>query len=544
MKFAAKYLKHLLILLLVVLAVLVLERWRGQRSLKLWKREMAARGEIFEPTRLWPPPSARSLEFSNRLAQVLRELPPRLANYAGQLSGIVQEQPGQARPGSQEPSLPLAQKGSSTNTWAELDALIGQAQPALASLHELMKDPPSGMSYDVVKRLEDDWPPNYVRVRIVAQDLQAAAMSDLHRGDLAAAGRDLATLLSFVKLYEKDPTLVTFMIRMAILGLSVEVCWDALQASGWTEPQLASLQRECLDIGQIPAQLSRTREADRVSRIYQLKRFRSHSYQSWVARYQEIYQSFGCKLPAADAAAPVQLWRQYVFHPLWSFAWADQEELEYLRDVQREIAGLREAAQQSSWLRLKEQLAANHQGYRAPTAAWRFYIGLPFEDHMMKPVGGPGISAPAYPYPDFSRAYFTTMKNLTLHEMVITAIALKRYELRHGNPLASLAALVPDFLAAPPSDLMDGRPLRYRLNSDGSFVLYSVGGDGQDSGGDSSVAVSNNDWQSAAPWAGLDWVWPRRATPITTTHTSTSTSLAERAILQAGATIHATTQKP
>ena len=312
-----------------------------------------------------------------------------------------------------------------------------------------------------------------------------------------------------MKLYENDPTLVTFMIRMAIAGLSVDVCWDALQASGWTEPQLASLQRECLDISRLPAQLSRTREADRVARIYQLNRFRSHSYQSWVARYQEIYQSFGCKLPATDAAAPVQLWRQYVFHPLWSFAWADQEELEYLLDVQREIAGLREAAQQSSWLRLKAQMTANRQGYRAPTAAWRFYVGLPFVDHLMEPVGGPAIPAPAYPYPDFSRAYFTTMKNLTRHEMVITAIALKRYELRHGKPAASLAALVPGFLAAPPRDLMDGQPLRYRLSSDGSFVLYSVGADGQDEGGDPSTAVSDKDWQNEPPWAGRDWVWPR-----------------------------------
>jgi hypothetical protein len=312
-----------------------------------------------------------------------------------------------------------------------------------------------------------------------------------------------------VKLYEKDPTLVTFMIRMAIVGLSVDVCWDALQASGWTEPQLASLQRECLDIGRLPAQLSRTREADRVSRIYQLNRFRSHSYQSWVAYYQEVYQSFGCKLPAADAAAPVQLWRQYVFHPLWSFAWADQEELEYLRDAQQEIVVLQEAAQQSSWLRLKEQMTAHRQGYRAPTAAWRFYVALPLVDRLVESVGGPGIPAPAHPDPDFSRAYFTTMKNLTLHEMVITAIALKRYELRHGQLPQSLALLVPEFLAEAPHDFMDGQPLRYRLNGDGFFTLYSVGEDGQDDGGDPSTADSDKERQNEPPWAGRDWVWPR-----------------------------------
>ena len=183
------------LLVLVAVAALVVERWRGQWALTSWKGHMTAKGEIFDAKRLWPPPSARSLEFSNRLAQAISELPPRLANYAGQLSGIVQEQPGEGRRGSQEPSPPIAQKGTSTNTWGELDALLGQAQPALESLHELMKDPPSNMCYDVVKRLEEDPPPNFVRVRVVAQSLQAAAMNDLHRGDLTAAVRDLGTLL-------------------------------------------------------------------------------------------------------------------------------------------------------------------------------------------------------------------------------------------------------------------------------------------------------------------------------------------------------------
>jgi hypothetical protein len=74
------------LLVLVAVLALVIERWRGQWALKSWKRHMAAKGEIFDAKRLWPPPSARSLEFSNRLAQVIRELPPRLANYAGRLT--------------------------------------------------------------------------------------------------------------------------------------------------------------------------------------------------------------------------------------------------------------------------------------------------------------------------------------------------------------------------------------------------------------------------------------------------------------------------
>src|ERR1700690_2541877 len=97
------YARLLVLLVLVPVAALVVERWRGQGALKVWKRQMAAKGKIFEAERLWPTPSPRSLEFSNRLAQVIGQLPTGLAHYAGRNSGIVHEQPGKVRGGGQGP---------------------------------------------------------------------------------------------------------------------------------------------------------------------------------------------------------------------------------------------------------------------------------------------------------------------------------------------------------------------------------------------------------------------------------------------------------
>lgn len=97
--------------------------------------------------------------------------------------------------------------------------------------------------------------------------------------------------------------------------------------------------------------------------------------------------------------------------------------------------------------------------------------------------------------------------------IVVTAIALKRYELRHYQLPATLDDLTPDLLKAVPIDCMDGRPLRYRRNADGTFLLYSVGENGVDDGGDPSlekgVTSSSHYWQN--PYA-LDWVWPQPAT--------------------------------
>jgi hypothetical protein len=111
-----------------------------------------------------------------------------------------------------------------------------------------------------------------------------------------------------------------------------------------------------------------------------------------------------------------------------------------------------------------------------------------------------------YPYAPFAKAWQVTMKNLTVNELVIAAIAIKRYELHHGQAPANLTSLVPEFLASAPRDLMDGQPLRYRDLGRSAFLLYSVGDDAKDDGGDRSQPVSDRRAQS--PWVARDCVWP------------------------------------
>ena len=112
-----------------------------------------------------------------------------------------------------------------------------------------------------------------------------------------------------------------------------------------------------------------------------------------------------------------------------------------------------------------------------------------------------------YPYPHSTRAWLTSMKNLTLGQMVTAATALKRYEARYGKAPVTLETLVPEFLAQVPRDYMDGQPLRYKLRNDGSYTLYSVADDAQDDQGSSLPSASSPQPQSV--WNGRDWTWPR-----------------------------------
>ena len=502
---------QLLGLLLVGLIVaLLVERLRGQWALRSWEKEMVAKGETFEVLQLWPPRSDSNREFSDKLTQATRALRGRLTSYAGQLSAIITVAPGSYRRGSQEHRPPRLHNEDRTNSWQDLDGLLQQNQATLQSMRELMKHPPATMGRELVKGLEDRAGlPNFVGLRLGAQALHVAALNDLHNGDHGKAVQDLSTLLAFARIYQQDPSLVTFMIRMAIVGLSVDACWDALQDAGWTESQLAALQQACLDIDRILPQMARTMESERVSRLYHYQWLRSHSYQAWVDRYREIYQGFGMAQLCPATAPPGQQW---FFHPLWSFAWADQEEVIYLQQSQNDIATLREAARQRSWSWLKEQIATQHASFHRPAASWRFYLELPLNDRLSEVVVTQHIPEPAYPFPDFTRAWEATLGNLTRHEMVITAIALKRYALRHGCYPDQLTNLLPNLLVALPTDLMDGQPLRYRLNPDGTFVLYSVGENLRDDGGDFVPESTSDHGQDPSPWNGRDWVWPRNGT--------------------------------
>jgi hypothetical protein len=479
---------------------------------------MTARGEAVEIGAIAPPASAESADFSNRLAQASTQPSGRLSHYRGLISGMVVQQPGFCRRGSCERQPPIGRDQTPTDSWEDLAVALDQNRAKLDALRTLMKAPPAGLSYDLAKSMRDNSLPNFVAVRVAAQTLHTSVISDLHQGDLDAALRDLEALLSCVNLYRDDPTLVNYMIRIAVLGLSVDACWDALQADGWTEPQLAAFQRACPSTSGLLSQMPRVLETERAARLCQLESFRSQSNRRWVARYKEMFDSFGTKPLQSDAGPSAMFWRQWFFHSVWSFAWADQEKLEFAQQEQLRIQALREATRTQSWQQLKQDLTALQKDYHAPVAAWRFYTRLPLDSILVSPADE-HAPAPVYPCVDFSRAWSTAMKNLTLNNLVCTAIALKRYQLKHGTLPQNLAALVPDFVPTLPADLMDGKSLRYEPYPNGSFILYSVGEDGQDDGGNAEPADEAHDRKPAdSPWTGRDLLWPRMTLGLTGLH--------------------------
>jgi len=109
--------------------------------------------------------------------------------------------------------------------------------------------------------------------------------------------------------------------------------------------------------------------------------------------------------------------------------------------------------------------------------------------------------------PNFTRAGERAVQTETERQMTLAAIAMKRLHLRHGQLPPRLDALVPEFLPAVPYDYMSAKPLGYRLKAEGSYVLYSVGEDGNDDGGDATPPPGHPN----GLWTGRDAVWPTPA---------------------------------
>jgi hypothetical protein len=197
----------------------------------------------------------------------------------------------------------------------------------------------------------------------------------------------------------------------------------------------------------------------------------------------------------------VPLFNRFIFGPVWKFAWKDQDKLNLLKYWQRSIDAARAQSAHPDWSRF----IAEHDG--------------DFDELFPGSGGGGQDVKSAYDRARFlvssmfgavgERSLRRAVTAEASRELLVTALALRRFEMEHGKAPESLERLVPKFLPAVRTDPFDGKLLRYRFNADGSFTLYSVGLNGKDDGGNAGPEKSGSKPQFLN---GRDLVWPHAAT--------------------------------
>jgi hypothetical protein len=170
----------------------------------------------------------------------------------------------------------------------------------------------------------------------------------------------------------------------------------------------------------------------------------------------------------------------------------------------RFFAGRREVTEKYEQYLLNVETSATAPLWRRNSASDDSGIGEIEQNgarYLLLAIAAPAVQA-------FSiNAEHTTQRR----DAALAAIAMVRFEQRHGRWPNSLEELRPDLLTELPVDRFDGNLLRYRL-IDGRPLLYSVGTNLKDDGGTTPSELTGfynvSEWPPDATVDG-DWVlWP------------------------------------
>lgn len=473
---------YLLVAAILLAAVLMgVFSGRARRSpVEQWKAEMRAKGEKFTVDELLAgrtPAKTNRVEELIRLGNVLASPSPTLMavpHFRYLSNGVADAAwmlPKLALPpvtvprGAPAPAMPLE--------WEDVAGELAGREALLAEVHALLAVPDrdTGWNYDQ----RSSMPRCYTEKRNLAHWLALANTHALHERQPAQAVRHLLAMLQLVAWHDEDFSIIGQMVRASVGGLALHSTWAAAQAPGVTEAQLAELQARWGRLLVLPG-FARALEFERAGIDSIILRARAG--EESLAGIFGGYSGSGGRF--ANSAVTIA-WRAFA---------AEGDELFYLQAMQDQIDIARKEARLRSTVATQPERAA-FAAKVAPLATGSIYR-LPLSRMAL---------------PSFANASKNLLRYETRRELTIAALAIERHRRKHGRPPAKLVDLVPAFLSAVPVDWMDGQPLRYRLNADGTFTLWSIGEDLKDDGGDGSDAVSAT--RTADIWDRKDVLWPR-----------------------------------
>ena len=481
-----------IVIVVVVIAVVLLalmtqsRRSRNAAALTAYKAELRAKGEKLTFQELGfprPPESSSNLDL---LVAGVKQLPANAIEPGSpecmRFVGMGRAEVIWALPELRLP-YPMASY-SNTAPWKSFSAQFEAVSNALHQIRVATQFPPRYVSHDPANFT--NWPSaQWPAIRAATFWLKGDCVVALHAGQLERAAADVHALSQLAQFYREDLWLVSHMVRSSIVNVGLGLTWEALQAPGWSEKGLSAMQRdwEAFDLAEM---FERGVVGERAWGESVADQMRAMNPRQRLKLLRSL-RIEGGKPPAWYTAK--EYFAEFVGMPLWR-ANAEADELLALKIQQQSLESFRQLQAGTLVVEIQRQLDAHVGALDAVGTGW-----LAQYHYLLC-----GYTLSHYPSTAIRFLHIETQRRLT-----VTALALERFRLRHGKLPPELAALVPQFLSAVPLDLMSAKPLRYQLNADGSFMLYSVGEDGRDDGGEPNSASGTNKF---GLWEGKDAVWP------------------------------------
>ena len=461
--------------ILVVVLGYVEEDWRGSHAWQRHERLLAARGEPLTLTSLVPPavPDSRNFALTPLLAPVLDyyhgpagQIVWGDTNGIARVQGIAAELTphrsandhlvmGRLDAGTftDLPACALFYRGNTNYPQAAPEAApaqviltaLGRFGPELKELREAAAARPESR-FPVHYEEVPSWGillPHLSRVKSLTMLCQMRATALLDAGQPAAAFDDLSLGLRLSDSLRSEPLLIDHLVRIAALGFDLQTVREGLLRHAWSEGQLTEIEGYLAQVNLL-AEYKHVMYGERACATEGIDYLRRRGFRADPDALSAIGGGEGSP---ALRLIPSGMFRQNML------------------TISRFFEDLTLPAVDERARRVSPELSM--KGQRAIEEMRRGPYTLMAK--LLLPALGNAVrkSAVMQTYLDATRV----------------GCALERHRLANGKLPASLDGLVPRFLAAVPSDVINGRPLRYRPDPDGGYVVYSVGWNQTDDGG-------------------------------------------------------------
>ena len=302
--------------------------------------------------------------------------------------------------------------------------------------------------------------------------LKLRALAELEVGRTDAAFEDTKLHFRLVAAIRSEPLAIAHLVRISMIDQALATIWQGMASHRWTDRQLADFQDElkkldfladydlCMRFERLPAfetlqYMERSRDP-----IY----FRNISGSSW-----------GLEEPLRNGKAWAKIYR-------WMpSGWFEQNEATYA-DLSLQRGSCRASPSESF----------------VPIDDWRRRCDRLLSD--------PNDQAPYHFLAIRLIAWGSTSSPSFIQYRGQCKIGANAHALWNGSALPveatrkTLDSLPPHFISAVPVDVINGGRLKYRRTDDQHFVLYSIGWNGKDDGGEAgvkrggSVDIREGDW--------------------------------------------------
>ncbi len=430
----------------LIAAVYARINWRGKRLWEEAKREMAAKGEVWDWTAYAPAPVPDDQNIFKA---------PKMAEWFGDSRAMFD------KPLEQRITNSFAQRFFNTNSTVEIEttaaaadylAWSDQFQDDFDTIDTALKRPYARIVPDYSKPRAITLP-NAATLFAVVKTLTQRAKCHLIVGQPDKAWEELTLLHDLRRMVDGQGKFITTegdWMRRELARHSLQVIAKGMELHAWREPQLVGIQEQLkdTDLLALHAEALKCGGALLISSM-----------------------ADGDLIKAASTAGGDGFWTRYKKHPEYLLLCLAPRGLMYEKAANAATGSKR-------W--------------------WNMIDALTPADGIIRP--GEVMKAFAF-WKKAQQGLPLLLRTQTLVNEGQIACALERYRLARGFYPATPDTLVPQFIEKLPRDIINGEPLIYRRVGDG-FLLYSVGWNETDDGGKVVMAEGLQVNMTEG-----DWVW-------------------------------------